>query len=976
MRDFYRIVIFRLVVFIITIAPLYQQDPIVSFNVVVHVTSDTQGQLNNAVVELVTSSGYMTTQTFNGYYLGNGDYQIVYPPGVSPSFNLNVSASDHESVSQVYNSGWGDNVTVNLLYNNYHDEFNVSSEPLIENFGTIILEIDQTVDGDLSTLYQDSWEFLVPGRPPGVVFDPDHSNRHYSISEYGIRKDLYLELLEEIVLQTAARNSNFASTEISNYIIDNPDLFNNGDLDEISDATVGLASAFGTIFKERLGSISNYIKSAGIIYSLHSATQDGLTDGILLFAAYQAFQWQSYSTIKKKSLNSFLYNDSAYKYAVESLESLLEEEQTLAIEQLVHNMQMEALSGAISKIVIESVLTKALAVSLHLAGVGSIISTAAGFLFADMVIGLSHAVKMNGSMILLAQIDHHVLSEYSDKYFDNIQDQIKSQPDYYYGTMMRLHTGVMFNETRSKYIAGESQGISIAFLNALFSYDQFARRMVDVSDQKKAQASIDYFLISSMTPGDAYLANAASIGFIIDSSGSMDTTDPDDMRKTAAEIVVDNRLDNTSDVFIVDFDESATWVNSNNWHNWSKESVLNNIRHIDSSGSTSLESGLNTMRDALLASGTDLTNCSVMLLTDGKGDYYSGADWYAEHFIPVHTVSFVGEVNESLLTDIALQTGGTYMRANSPLDVIALFNQFYNLSSGGSRMCMVEGQINQDDDIPLTFTIDGVTDNIMVNTGWQGSRIDLELIAPNGQIYNHTNGKGKWTNAGNFITVLIESPPSGIWQANLYGTEIPPGGELFNFEVNGKNDLSYKINSLIDSTAVYNFLSNHEIICNIPELVKSTEYKLSLTPPGKSKKDISQNINNSIFNFIPQDGAGVYKLDLIINGVRSSGEPFSRHLKKQYYIGDYKPLFIAPITEIISNNYVHTGLGRLVGNSVGITCYVYSDESLSDQSLIGNGIVTVVTDKNCTIRISQYNSERKVRIGDIVTLDEGQWKSD
>ncbi len=62
------------------------------------------------------------------------------------------------------------------------------------------------------------------------------------------------------------------------------------------------------------------------------------------------------------------------------------------------------------------------------------------------------------------------------------------------------------------------------------------------------------------------------IGLIIDSSGSMRDNDPRDIRKTAANLIID-RLTGTEDIFLVDFDDKANWLNVDQWHNWNKSSL-------------------------------------------------------------------------------------------------------------------------------------------------------------------------------------------------------------------------------------------------------------------------------------------------------------------------------------------------------------------------------------------------------------------
>ena len=464
-----------------------------------------------------------------------------------------------------------------------------------------------------------------------------------------------------------------------------------------------------------------------------------------------------------------------------------------------------------------------------------------------------------------------------------------------------------------------------------------------------------------------------TLGFILDSSGSMGSNDPHDIRKEGTKIIVRDRLSGQENVFIVDFDDQAKWLNSNSWQNWIKNDLINAINKIDSrSSSTNIDKGLDVMSDALISSNTDLSNCAVILLTDGVGDYTDGANWYSSNNIPVYTVSFVGNVNEKLLTDIAYQTGGEYLRANSPIDIVSLFNLFYNNLSSGSTFLSESGNIMQGETVQYDFYIDNVNGDLGISTVWGGSEIDMILHSPSGQIYSETSGLGSWYAGKNYVTTSFSNPETGKWHAELYGVSIPSQGEKFSFEINGQSDLYFTISSV--STTDYT--GSYTINCSQPDHLQNYNIKLTLISPKGKEIDISTEISNNTFSMIPIYGEGSYKYKINITGQFIDGSPFQRSLEKHIFIGDYKPVHIAAITDVLANNFVTAKIGSNVGNTPGIKCYIYRGDVHNSANLIAEGYILTSSIDNCQAQLQIFHTNTQIIKGDILMLDEKQWRRD
>jgi Mg-chelatase subunit ChlD len=159
----------------------------------------------------------------------------------------------------------------------------------------------------------------------------------------------------------------------------------------------------------------------------------------------------------------------------------------------------------------------------------------------------------------------------------------------------------------------------------------------------------------------------------IDSSGSMSWNDPDNLRKTAAKQFVDSFLPGDQGS-VVDFDNSAI-IKIHLTKN--KDDIKASIDTIDSDGGTNIDIAVNTGIDELLSSNATNDNSKIIvLLTDGEGDYYSSTTKRAQdNNIKVYTVSIGADVDESLLGNIANDTGGKYYQIASSEDLLDAFKR-------------------------------------------------------------------------------------------------------------------------------------------------------------------------------------------------------------------------------------------------------------------------------------------------------------
>jgi len=167
--------------------------------------------------------------------------------------------------------------------------------------------------------------------------------------------------------------------------------------------------------------------------------------------------------------------------------------------------------------------------------------------------------------------------------------------------------------------------------------------------------------------------------FALDSSGSMTTNDPLNLRRTAAKSFVD-MMDSTKDTAgVVSWDDNIDFTQplSSNF-----PLVKSQIDLVDSSGGTNLNIGLNSAIGLLDTGKQPGASWAIIFLTDGQGTYT-----YASSGGPASVAASKGYVIYSIglgsspatgpLMDMATATGGQYYSSPSASNLAAIFNSIY-----------------------------------------------------------------------------------------------------------------------------------------------------------------------------------------------------------------------------------------------------------------------------------------------------------
>lgn len=173
------------------------------------------------------------------------------------------------------------------------------------------------------------------------------------------------------------------------------------------------------------------------------------------------------------------------------------------------------------------------------------------------------------------------------------------------------------------------------------------------------------------------------IMFVIDSSGSMTTNDPNNYRKTAAKNFVDGLIPGSrvgvavgDRAGVVDFDSSAKLLQS---LTDDFDAMKSAIDRIDSSGGTDIGAGVSLGNRELIQNGLDDRIKIQILLTDGEGSYSQAyTDQAVQNGITIFTIGLGRNINESLL-QVAGRTGGQYFHATSAEDLPIVYDRIRDI---------------------------------------------------------------------------------------------------------------------------------------------------------------------------------------------------------------------------------------------------------------------------------------------------------
>ncbi|USG65570.1 VWA domain-containing protein [Brevibacillus ruminantium] len=177
-----------------------------------------------------------------------------------------------------------------------------------------------------------------------------------------------------------------------------------------------------------------------------------------------------------------------------------------------------------------------------------------------------------------------------------------------------------------------------------------------------------------------------SIVMLLDTSGSMTQTDPDNQLFEAAADLI-GRMDNDMRVAVITFNDQATvlqpMISLSNPAD--RQAVMQKLEdHEGPSGGTNIEAALTTALDLIRDPASKAGNSTVVLMSDGYSSVNTNQALspFQQMKIPIHTVgmSTVSADGTNLLKQLAAETRGTYTDVVNAGQLSSAFGQIYDLN--------------------------------------------------------------------------------------------------------------------------------------------------------------------------------------------------------------------------------------------------------------------------------------------------------
>lgn len=281
-----------------------------------------------------------------------------------------------------------------------------------------------------------------------------------------------------------------------------------------------------------------------------------------------------------------------------------------------------------------------------------------------------------------------------------------------------------------------------------------------------------------------------NVVFVMDSSGSMSTTDRYKLRFEAMDLFLGLSTETGNYMGAVVFDDDIlleqdiVYIDGKK----TKRNLFNKVKNISSTGDTDIGKAIYQAVQIIENQGHKDLPSSIILLSDGNTDL-QGADSVQKlkesaqkkqeaidiarkMGISVHSVCLNtnGMAKLPELQEISDSTGGTCVEVKNASDLKDVFNQFYNIIYSTKTVNLVKTSIPKSGELKVPFTIPmiGVKEaNIIINT--LNPRTEYNLFNPDGYGYTNSELKQMSVKAKTFTIIKVQKPQPGRWKLVVRG---------------------------------------------------------------------------------------------------------------------------------------------------------------------------------------------------------------
>ena len=401
----------------------------------------------------------------------------------------------------------------------------------------------------------------------------------------------------------------------------------------------------------------------------------------------------------------------------------------------------------------------------------------------------------------------------------------------------------------------------------------------------------------------------ADVRVLIDISGSMKKTDPQNLRKPAMELLV-QLMPEGSQAGVWTFGQSVNMLVPHRPvdEDWIKRAASK------SAGITSV--ALYTNIGAALEQGTydrkklsERYRNNIILLTDGVVDISPDADSnqrersrILNELLPdlkaagylIHTIALSDAADQELMQALSLSTDGVFAVADTADELMSTFLRIFDQAVPAERLPL-EGN---------KFLVDDSVKEFTVLTFRKANTAPTVLISPEGISYTSTNAEDQvnWFSTDNYDLVTVQQPVAGEWQLQA---DIDPDNR-----VTVVSDLQLQVTPLINNILVGQSLDLQFFFQEEKQRITSAEFLELLAmhaqikrhhdaqqwqiPLGKRHPPIDGVYQQSLTTF---EEAGEYTVRVVIDG-----KTFQREFK--HHVSVISP-FNVTLEKVIEDQRVH-----------------------------------------------------------------------
>ena len=281
--------------------------------------------------------------------------------------------------------------------------------------------------------------------------------------------------------------------------------------------------------------------------------------------------------------------------------------------------------------------------------------------------------------------------------------------------------------------------------------------------------------ISSPSPNEKNV----DVVLVIDSSSSMDSNDGGNKRLEAAQAYLTASPDGDR-VAVVDFATNARVVRPLVAMPGGRQSLLDAIWGVGSSGSTNIHDAITTACDELVANGKT-ANRGAILLTDGEhtsGTFDNPQRCFVDRGWPIYSIGF-GSADLDFLRAISNPTGGDAKMNGSVTSLVCEF-QAVRAKIAGAKPPVCDGyHVDPKTSVFRKVWVKAGQALATFSNSWSGSDIVMTLTSPSGRKINRGTKAADVVHdkGAAFEIYSITKPEKGTWKVRLYAKDVPPAGE-------------------------------------------------------------------------------------------------------------------------------------------------------------------------------------------------------